>query len=192
MISGKGGHPPAPVDGWSAMTNDKTVDGADDAWETHEPSRRARQKAATRRRLLDTAVEVFVEHGPITASLDAIAGQAGVSKATVFFHFGNRTELMATLAGHLYEKAFPLTDRRPHRSDLPAFLRAYLRNQRLPEVKLIWQLGDLVAADHPEGLDAAYWHAVREIDERLVDAEIPAEVAHDRALVLAPALMLVA
>ncbi len=157
-----------------------------------QPNRRARQKAETRRRILDAATEVFVEDGPITASLDAIAERAGVSKATVFFHFRNRIELMSELAGHLYLTGFRFERGRPHRTDLPAFLRAYLRDQRRPEIRLIWQLGDLLAADHPEGLDAAYWHVVREIEERLVDGGLVDATAHDRALVLGPALMLVA
>jgi len=162
------------------------------AGKADEPGRRARQKAATRCRLLDTAAEVFMERGPITASLDEIAERAGVSKATVFFHFGNRVELMAQLAGHLYVKGFRFETGRPHRTDLRSFLGTYLRDQRRPEIRLIWQLGDLVAADHPEGLDAAYWHMVREIEERLVDAGPSEDVGHERALVLAPALMLVA
>jgi AcrR family transcriptional regulator len=155
-------------------------------------NQRARQKAETRRRILETATEVFIESGPITASLDVIAERAGVSKASVFFHFGSRVELMAALARHLYLQGFPSERHRPHRTGLEGFLRAYLRDQRRPEIRLIWQLGDLLAADHPEGLDAAYWHVVREIEERLADAGIEDAGARDRAVVLAPALMLVA
>jgi AcrR family transcriptional regulator len=158
---------------------------------TAEPSRRARQKAETRSRLLETATDVFLDQGPITASLDVVAERAGVSKATVFFHFGSRVQLMAELAHHLY-LAFRFEAGRPHRTDLRSFLRAYLRDQKRPEVRLIWQLGDLLAADQPEGLDAAYWHLVREIEERLVDAGLAEGTAHDRSLVLTPALMLVA
>src|ERR687892_447125 len=156
------------------------------------PNRRPGQRAEARRRILEAATEVFIETGPITASLDVIAERAGVSKASVFFHFGSRVELMAALARHLYLRAFPSERQRPHRTGVEAFLRAYLGEQRRPEIRLIWQLGDLLAADRPEGLDAAYWHLVREIEERLMDAGIAATAASERALVLAPALMLVA
>jgi AcrR family transcriptional regulator len=162
------------------------------ARESPGTNQRTRQKAETRRRILEAATEVFIETGPITASLDVIAERAGVSKASVFFHFGSRVELMAALARHLYLRAFPSERQRPHRTGVEAFLRAYLGEQRRPEIRLIWQLGDLLAADRPEGLDAAYWHLVREIEERLMDAGIAATAASERALVLAPALMLVA
>lgn len=156
------------------------------------PTLRAQQKADTRRRLLEAAAEVFLESGPHNTPLEAVAERAGVSKATLFFHFGNRVELLDRLAGHLYRRVFPSTTEADERSDLTTFIHSYLDRQDDPEARLIWQIGDLIGDERPERLDAGYWHLVREIELRLLDAGQPEDAAQGRALVLAPALMLVA
>jgi AcrR family transcriptional regulator len=152
---------------------------------------RAQQKADTRRRLLEAAAEVFLETGPHNTPLEAVAERAGVSKATLFFHFGNRVELLDRLAGHLYRRVFPSTED-DERSDLTSFVHSYLERQEDPEARLIWQIGDLIGDERPEGLDAGYWHLVREIELRLLDAGVSEDAAQGRARVVAPALMLVA
>lgn len=45
------------------------------------------------RAILDAAAEVFAETGYARASIDAIAGRAGVSKPTVYSHFGSKEAL---------------------------------------------------------------------------------------------------
>jgi AcrR family transcriptional regulator len=155
------------------------------------PTLRAQQKADTRRRLLDAAAEVFLETGPHNTPLEAVAERAGVSKATLFFHFGNRVELLDRLAGHLYRRVLPTTTEADERSDLTTFVQSYFERQKEPETRLIWQIGDLIGDERPERLDAAYWHLVSEIEVRLLDGGLPEPEAKARSLVLAPALMLV-
>lgn len=46
-----------------------------------------------RRAILDAAAEIFGEQGYERASIDAIAAQAGVSKPTVYNHFGTKEQL---------------------------------------------------------------------------------------------------
>jgi AcrR family transcriptional regulator len=46
-----------------------------------------------RRQILDGARKVFAEHGYERASVDQIAARAGVSKATVYNHFGDKKTL---------------------------------------------------------------------------------------------------
>jgi len=49
------------------------------------------------RLVLDTARSVFLEHGYDRASMDMIAHEAGVSKATVYAHFENKQQLLVKL-----------------------------------------------------------------------------------------------
>jgi AcrR family transcriptional regulator len=156
------------------------------------PTKRAQQKAETRRRLLDAATEVFLETAPMTASLDEVATRAGVSRPTLFFHFGSRSELMVELLRyHLADfrsraKAF-------HPGEIRPFVEAYLRSQRSPTVRLVWRLVDLVYLEHAEEGDIGYWDLVAELEERVMDvAGLTRDEAHPRAIVVANAMMHVA
>ncbi|WP_329351912.1 TetR/AcrR family transcriptional regulator [Streptomyces sp. NBC_01261] len=47
--------------------------------------------------ILDAAVEVFLARGFDQTSMDAVAAQAGVSKTTVYAHFGDKVELFRSV-----------------------------------------------------------------------------------------------
>jgi AcrR family transcriptional regulator len=149
-------------------------------------------KARTRRRLLDAATDVFMALGPARATLDDVACQAGTTVETVELYFGSHHDLMNDLAQHLYVRSFRSYPARHDGADLGAFLKAYLDDQARPETRLIWRLGDALTYESPEGPDTAFWHLISEIEKRLVDEGVPMDDAHARALVLAPALLLVA
>ncbi len=51
------------------------------------------RKAETQARILAAATALFAEHGYDGASITAIAGRAGVSRATVFWHFSDKATL---------------------------------------------------------------------------------------------------
>ena len=150
---------------------------------------RAHQKADTRRRLLDAAAEVFLAHGPISPSLDLVAQRAGVLKATLFFHFPRRVDLISALARKLYEQQFAEIGAVSSR-DFEGHLQAYLRAQHRPEVRLLWQLGDLMADGRTAELAEGYRHLVAQIRSLLVDAGLADAAAAERAEVITPALML--
>lgn len=93
---------------------------------------------ATRRRLLDAAVDEFAEHGPAGARVDRIARSAGVNKERIYQYFGDKDGLYRAVlekelqrlaaavpltpdqAGDLGEYAGRLFD---HHMDHPHFLR---------------------------------------------------------------------
>ncbi len=50
-----------------------------------------------RRQILDAASELFVANGYGAVSMDAVARAAGVSKATLYAHFGSKDALFATI-----------------------------------------------------------------------------------------------
>lgn len=160
------------------------AEGGDGEGAGRPPTKRAQQKAETRRRLLDAATEVFLESGPMTASLDEVAARAGVSRPTLFFHFGSRAELMVELIGHHVEH-FRSRARDFHPGEFRPYLEAYLLAQRTRRVRLVWMLSDLVYADNPEGPNAAFLDLLAELEERLSSAGLAADEAHQRALVVA-------
>ncbi len=65
---------------------------------------RARQRAGTRRRLLDAATAVFARDGLVGARTSDVAAEAGVSHGTVFVHVPTRDDLLAAAVGELGER----------------------------------------------------------------------------------------
>ena len=64
--------------------------------ETVKP--RAARTRATRRRIVDAAAALFVEHGYGVTTLEQIAARAGVAVQTVYFHFGNKRTVLKEAA----------------------------------------------------------------------------------------------
>ena len=58
---------------------------------------RAAQKAMTRKLLLETALNLFIEQGYAATTVDQIAHKAGTTRVTFYAHFPSRSELMRTL-----------------------------------------------------------------------------------------------
>jgi AcrR family transcriptional regulator len=169
-----------------------TEGGGDGVVGTRPPTKRAQQKAETRQRLLEAAREVFLESAPMTASLDEVATRAGVSRPTLFFHFGSRAELMVELLRH-HLSGYRSRARRFRPGEVQPFVEAYLRAQRSSTVRLVWRLVDLVYLEHAEEADIGYVDLVAELEERVAStAGVAQDEAHQRALVLADAMMYIA
>ncbi|HVC81363.1 MAG TPA: TetR/AcrR family transcriptional regulator [Chloroflexota bacterium] len=64
-------------------------------------SRVSRDKAATRERILGSAIAVFGERGYQATSMDEIARRSGSSKGGVYFHFANKQAIFEALIGEL-------------------------------------------------------------------------------------------
>jgi AcrR family transcriptional regulator len=155
-------------------------------------TKRAQQKAETRRRLLEAATEVFLESAPMTASLDEVATRAGVSRPTLFFHFGSRAELMVELLRY-HLAGFRTRAKAFHPGEFRPFVEAYLRAQSSPTVRLVWRLVDLVYLEHAEEGDIGYRDLVAELEERVAGvAGLAPDEARQRAVVVANAVMHVA
>ncbi|HEY8480491.1 MAG TPA: TetR family transcriptional regulator [Spirillospora sp.] len=60
--------------------------------------------AATRRKILDAAVEEFAEHGPTGTTVDRIAARAGVNKERIYNYFGNKQALFKKVLAHESER----------------------------------------------------------------------------------------
>jgi AcrR family transcriptional regulator len=150
---------------------------------------RAQQKAATRQRLLDAAVEVFTAGSVTTTSVDAVAASAGVSKATLFFHFGSRMDLLEQVATQVYGAGAAW---RTRQRGLAPFLERYFAAQDDPTTRLLWEIGDLLSVEGRGGPNLAYVHLTGQLAERLEAERVAPERAASLAGVLAPAVLLVA
>jgi AcrR family transcriptional regulator len=63
----------------------------------YDSPRRREQALATRGAVLDAARELFVEHGFVTTTIQAIADRAGVSPETVYATFRNKRSLLSSV-----------------------------------------------------------------------------------------------
>ena len=155
------------------------------------PAGRTKQKEETRQRLLVSAREVFDEGSVVTTPLDAVAKGAGVSKATLFFHFATRADLLRATAGDLYGELALVVDVL-HDRDTVDYLRAYLHAQTDRRIVLLWKIGDVLAADADPLVDVAYTSLSVEVGRRLTDDGVPADRVDALAGVIAPAAFMVA
>lgn len=55
---------------------------------------RARQRRTTRRRIVESALELFLGQGYAATTLEQVAAGAGVAVQTVYFHFGNKRTVL--------------------------------------------------------------------------------------------------
>ncbi|GAA0404723.1 TetR/AcrR family transcriptional regulator [Streptomyces luteireticuli] len=67
--------------------------------------RREESARESRRRLLDAATELVAEGGPRAASVQAVAGRAGISRGSVAWHFGSKEGLIAEVIGNAFGTA---------------------------------------------------------------------------------------
>src|SRR6056297_3501180 len=77
--------------------------------------RRATQKAETRARILQCALETFAAQGFAAASVREIAAAAGVNHGLIRYHFGDKDGLWKAAVGFLFERlhaetAVPIED----------------------------------------------------------------------------------
>lgn len=66
-------------------------------------ARRGGRAGEKRRLIIEAAERVFVRDGFAGASVDAIAAEAGVSKATIYAHFGNKETLFRSILRAILE-----------------------------------------------------------------------------------------
>ena len=62
--------------------------------QNNPPTRRQRQKAATRHRILDAARSLFEQHGFDGTKMRTVATEAGVATGTIFTHFPDKGALL--------------------------------------------------------------------------------------------------
>jgi TetR/AcrR family transcriptional regulator of autoinduction and epiphytic fitness len=66
---------------------------------TYNSSRRRLQAAQTRRLIIESARKLFYERGYASATIEAIAQEAGVASETIYAVFGNKQAILRNLVG---------------------------------------------------------------------------------------------
>jgi AcrR family transcriptional regulator len=126
------------------------------------PPRAYGGQPAKRQAIIDAARRVFLRNGFTDTSVDAIAAVAGVSKQTIYNHFGDKERLFAAVVEAAQKEASPATepdlaDRLANSDDLDRDLRALGRKWvRLALSEDVAALRRLVLAErtrHPQLLD---------------------------------------
>jgi AcrR family transcriptional regulator len=81
------------------------------------PGSRARQRAETRERIFETALQEFREVGFAAAQIDRIAKNAGIARGTFYFHFSTKDDVMLELArrinARIVRRVAPIVEAKP-------------------------------------------------------------------------------
>jgi AcrR family transcriptional regulator len=141
--------------------------------------RRAETATATRRRILDAALELYSERGIDATTLTAIAERADVARGTVIHHFGTGDRLLGETLDELLER-LEVPDERVldgiigQEARIRAFLDAMIAFQErsTPYWSVFQDEMDRPALQERE---ATYWAAF----ERLLAAALGPELAGD-------------
>jgi TetR/AcrR family transcriptional regulator, mexJK operon transcriptional repressor len=90
------------------------------------------RKERKRQEILDAALDEFLEHGYVGASMDRIAARAAASKVTVYAHFADKQALFEAVFTRAIAEAErsggSLTEALAESSDLSRDLRAFARS----------------------------------------------------------------
>ncbi|MFJ3080790.1 TetR/AcrR family transcriptional regulator [Streptomyces halstedii] len=91
---------------------------------TEPPGRRERKKAATRQKIADTALRLFLERGYDAVGIRDVAAEADVAVTTVFSHFASKEALVFERDQDFEQRLTrAVTDRPPHEPIIPALHR---------------------------------------------------------------------
>ncbi|KUL33923.1 TetR family transcriptional regulator [Streptomyces sp. NRRL F-4489] len=86
--------------------------------------RRERKKAATRQKIADTALRLFLERGYEAVGIREVAAEADVAVTTLFSHFPSKEALVFERDDDFEQRlARAVTDRAPHEPLVPALRR---------------------------------------------------------------------
>ncbi|MEV4744038.1 helix-turn-helix domain-containing protein [Streptomyces sp. NPDC049555] len=113
---------------------------------TEPIGRRERKKAATRQKIADTALRLFLERGYDTVGIRDVAAEADVAVTTVFSHFASK-EALVFEQDHDFEQRLTraVTDRAPHEPLIPALRReiqALVRHCTADSAAPVWRMID--------------------------------------------------
>lgn len=116
-----------------------TRDGEDISWQ-------AQKSAMTRDRILEAAINCFVELGYTNVTTARVASSAGVSRGAMLHHFPSKTELIQAAVEYLHDKL--LEDYTERVTSIPAALKG--KKRRRAGLDAYWDhlTGDLFVVYH--------------------------------------------
>ncbi|WP_030743396.1 TetR/AcrR family transcriptional regulator [Streptomyces sp. NRRL F-5135] len=113
---------------------------------TAPPGRRERKKAATRQKIADTALRLFLERGYDAVGIRDVAAEADVAVTTVFSHFASKEALVFEQDENFEQRLTrAVTDRAREEPLIPALRReiqALVRHCTADSAAPIWRMID--------------------------------------------------
>ncbi|MBB5933860.1 TetR/AcrR family transcriptional regulator [Streptomyces zagrosensis] len=117
---------------------------------TVPPGRRERKKAATRQKIADAALRLFLERGYEAVGIRDVAAEADVAVTTLFAHFASKEALVFEQDEDFEQRlAQAVTGRAPHAPLIPALRRemhALVRHCTADGAAPIWRMIDASSA----------------------------------------------
>jgi len=107
------------------------------------PSKEAHDK------VLRAALRLIGDRGIEATSMDAIAAESGVSKATVYKHWATKDALLLEVIGTMTEK-IPEFDSGDAKADMRSFLRHVAQSRKREELGRLWPRVISYAMSNPE------------------------------------------
>ncbi|MGW5784623.1 TetR/AcrR family transcriptional regulator [Streptomyces sp. NPDC003757] len=111
-----------------------------------QSGRRERKKAATRQRIADTALRLFLERGYDAVGIRDVAAEADVAVTTVFSHFASKEALVFEQDEDFEQRLTrAVTDRAPDEPIVPALRReilALVRHCTADGAAPVWRMID--------------------------------------------------
>jgi TetR/AcrR family transcriptional repressor of mexJK operon len=151
-------------------------------WQTPGRQRRAETKRAV---ILDSAEGLFLSSGYELTSVDAIAARAGVSKRTVYDHFGDKLSLFRAVLRRVDDAVLAtvrtaieqeLTDGRDLREALLAFLQRMMTDTVPSPTYATFRRLNARAASAPRLPDRSGEERVRLLEERFAQLAAAGEL----------------
>jgi AcrR family transcriptional regulator len=129
------------------------------------------RREATRRAVVDAAIESFTAAGHAGVTLDDIAADAGVAKSTVLYHFGSRLGLLRAAAIELVLRVERRIADRARGATASDWVRAVLEGQLTASGRVLHRIGDELAQHRAldEGDPMAY--LIGRLDDLGVEGE---------------------
>ena len=113
---------------------------------TEPPGRRERKKAATRQKIADTALRLFLERGYDAVGIRDVATEADVAVTTLFSHFASKEALVFEQDDDFEQRLTQaVTGRAPHDPLIPALRReiqAMVRHCAADSAAPLWRMID--------------------------------------------------
>ncbi len=108
--------------------------------------RRERKKAATRQKIADSALRLFLERGYDAVGIRDVAADADVAVTTLFSHFASKEALVFEQDDHFEQRLTQaVTGRAPHEPLIPALrheIQALVRHCTADSAAPIWRMID--------------------------------------------------
>lgn len=157
---------------------------------------RDRQRERTRERLFESALEVFRRDGVDAARVDDIATIAGVSRATFYFHFPSKDDVLLARLGESQERIHDRLEDLPEDESIDAVLRlaaSEIATEWAEDPALLREVGTVALKVTAQDLDeATRRHPVqlaliprfdRAVERGEIDELIPSELLTEFFLV---------